>query len=96
MRIITRPSKTAKLIHISAETSAYIIVRSIKEARRVFHRAEEMGLDIPFPLSYSEFIYGLYSGKNIKGFLIDDADALLQSLSKGVPILAISISESDE
>lgn len=97
MQIILRPrqmGKTTELIRMSAETFAYIIVRSKNDATRIFHQAKEVGLDIPFPLTFQEFISGEYFGKNIKGFLIDNADDLLQSLSKGVPVQAISVTGS--
>jgi hypothetical protein len=52
--------------------------------------AQEMGLSIPLPLTHREFINREYEPLNISGFLIDDADELLQSMARG-PILEMSI-----
>ena len=97
MQIILRKrqmGKTTELIRMSAETFAYIVVPTKNDASRVFQMAKKMGLDIPFPLSFDEFIRGQYHGKNIKGFLIDNADMLLQYMSKGVAIKAISLNDN--
>lgn len=97
MQIILRKKqmgKTAELIRMSAETLAYIVVPTKNDASKVSQMAKEMGLDIPFPLSFDEFIRGQYYGKNIKGFLIDNADMLLQYMSKGVAIKAISLNDN--
>ena len=97
MQIILRKrqmGKTTELIRISAETFAYIVVPTRKDAGTVSEMAKDMGLDIPFPLTYDEFIRGQYYGKNIKGFLIDNADMLLQYMAKGVAIKAISLNDN--
>ncbi len=97
MQIISRKrrmGKTTELIRMSAETFAYIVVPTKNDASKVSQMAREMGLDIPFPLSFDEFIRGQYYGKNIKGFLIDNADMLLQYMSKGVAIKAISLNDN--
>jgi hypothetical protein len=62
----------------------------MSEASRIQIEAEKMGLQIPFPISYFEFLRKDYCRKGIKGFLIDDADVFLQSLS-AVPINSITV-----
>jgi hypothetical protein len=85
--------KTTELIKLSAESFAYLIVGTQERATAVFHQAKEMGLDIPFPLTYDDFVRGSYYGKGINGFLIDNADNLIEKMSRGVPVLAISLTE---
>ena len=85
--------KTTQLIQMSAETKFYMVVHTKTEAARVFVAAHEMGLSIPLPLTFGEFLDKRYYGKSIKGFLIDNAELLLQQLAPGVPVVAISIND---
>lgn len=89
-----RVGKTTELVRMSAETSAYIVVQSKAAAAHAFAIAKHLGLDIPYPITHAEFIAEEYYGKGITGFLIDDADALLQKLARCVPILAASITNN--
>ena len=84
--------KTVKLIRMSAKTNTYIVASSQQEASRIFRKAKELGLNIPLPITFNEFISHGYYGKGINGFLIDNADYLLRSLST-VPILAVSMTK---
>lgn len=70
--------KTDNLIVLSANNWFYIVCRNPDLVAR---RARQLGLDIPQPLSYFEFCNNQYFGKGIKGFLVDDADALIQSMT---------------
>mgnify|MGYP001012134399 FL=1 len=59
MKIIYKPrqsGKTLEVIKMSAETGYRIVCHSQSECSRVFHVAQEMGLNIPFPMSIDEFI----------------------------------------
>ena len=82
--------KTTTLIKISHLSGDYIVCKNINEANRIKSVAIDMGLDIPLPITYDEFIHKRYCGKNITGFLIDNIDDFLQTLSN-VPINAITI-----
>jgi hypothetical protein len=82
--------KTTELIKRSSESGHYIVCFSIDEASRISAEARSMGLDIPLPISYGEFIYRKYSSRNIKGFLIDNADLLIEFISQ-VPVTAITM-----
>jgi len=84
--------KTTKLINMSAESGAYIVCMNQKEASRIASIAQEQKKNIPFPITYSEFKNNEYYPKGIKGFLIDNADYFLQSMTS-VPILAMTASE---
>jgi hypothetical protein len=77
--------KTYQLIARAAENSAYIICKDRAEAERIFQSALDRGLNINFPLTFSEFINKEYYGKGIKEFMIDDVDMLLAYLSN-VPV----------
>ena len=86
MRIIYGPAgsgKTTQLIKIAAKHDYYMVVKSAAEARRVKHEAIKLGYDILFPLTYREFLDNKYYKSGIKGFLIDNADMMLQELSEG-------------
>ena len=73
--------KTTQLIKNSAKTGDYIVCHGLDEANRIQYEAIQMGLDIPLPITYHEFIEKRYSGVNISGFLIDNIEMFIQSLS---------------
>lgn len=81
-----KTSRTTRLIERCIELNkqgelCYIVSHSREEAGRVFQKAKELGQDIPLPISFEEFLDSAYSGRNIKHFLIDNADIMLQSLT---------------
>ena len=83
--------KTYQLIKKSSITGDYIVCHSQQEAHRLQQEAQVLGFKIPLPITYFEFSEKKYYGKGINGFLIDNADLLLKSLSN-VPINAITMS----
>ena len=83
--------KTYQLLHISSRTKYYIVCRDTKECHRLELEAINLNLDIPLPISYREFKNGDFYSKGIKGFLIDDADALLEYIADGVPVHTITM-----
>ena len=81
---------------MSHETGGYIVCSNVCRARIVHMYARELGFDIPFPLTFSEFLLGKYYAKGIKGLLFDDIDDILENISK-VPVNAITMTiEVDE
>ncbi len=82
--------KTTELIKKSAETGDYIVCHGLDEANRIQYEAQQMGLDIPLPITYAEFVEKRYQGRNISGFLIDNLEMFLQYLSN-VPVNAITM-----
>lgn len=83
MNIILRPrgaGKTTDAIKICAENHAYMIVMNQKRATEVFHHAKKIGYDIPFPLTFEEFLEGHYHPAGVKKVFIDDLDLLLRYL----------------
>ena len=82
--------KTTKLIKKSAKSGDYIVCNKLDEANRIQYEAKQMGLDIPLPITYAEFIEKRYHGRNISGFLIDNLELFLQYLSN-VPVNAVTM-----
>jgi len=82
--------KTTALIRQSAETGFYIVTDSQRSVVRIERQAKSMGLSIPIPLTYDEFIDHDYVGRGIDGLLIDDADRFLERFSY-TPIVAVSL-----
>jgi hypothetical protein len=93
VKIVTEPrqrGKTTELIRLSAEEDLYIVCANRTEAQRVAGVAREMGLSIPFPLTWGEFASRQYHGRGVKGFAIDNLDACIQQMTP-VPIRAVSL-----
>jgi ligand-binding SRPBCC domain-containing protein len=85
--------KTTKLIQACAEHGGYIVCRSRDEAYRIDDLAVEMGVQIPFPLTYWEFQHNLYHEKGVRKIHIDDADDLLRYIAQGLHIESITITQ---
>ena len=85
--------KTTELIKIAAKDHLYMVCVDHNEAFRVSEQAQEMGLEIPFPLTFHEFVNRKFHGKGIKGFLVDNADLLISFIASGVPVNVVSISK---
>lgn len=97
MEIILKPrnsGKTTELIKKSAESGHYIVCYNMKEVAAIAKHARELNLNIPFPLTYDEFFRKQYHAKGIKGFLIDNAELLLQEMTR-VKIYALTITSND-
>ena len=86
--------KTTEFIKMSAASGSYIVCLHQIEADRVFRQAIDAGYDIPKPITISDFLSHRYISKGIKGFLIDNVEALLSKLTN-VSIEAISIDEEN-
>ena len=80
--------KTLALIKESAKTGAYILVEDIKRASELFHRAKDMGYQISFPITAGA---AKFPNHYLDHILVDDAEAVLQYLLKGVTIDAMTI-----
>ena len=82
--------KTATLIKKSAETGAYILVATKRQAHAVYKQAKEMDYDIPFPVTISEITPELkyFNDSYIKkhGLLIDELQSVLDVAFCGIPI----------
>ena len=67
--------KTTELIKESFKNNTYIVCG---DPTYIFRFAKDIGYNIPFPLSYREFLENRYQGKNINGFLIDNIETLFR------------------
>ena len=97
MRVVVtarNEGKTTELILQAADLNGYIVCLSVREAASISQQAQEMGVNINFPITFREFLERDYFGINIGVFHIDNADMLLQSLTI-VPIETISITNHD-
>lgn len=97
MKIISgvrRAGKTYEAIQESARTGFPIVVPFSVDMREIKQMALEMGLVIPSPIVWDEFIHrnGIHGEGEV---IIDDADWFLR-LIVGRPIWAITISEPVE
>lgn len=82
--------KTIEIIKACAESGGYIVTRNRDWAYGLIQLANKLGLNIPIPLSYDEFINGRYNSAKCKHFHIDNAEDLLAHISE-IPVKTISI-----
>ena len=82
--------KTLALMHMSHNTGYHMVVINRDLARLTAKAAEHQQLIIPFPITFDEFINHKYHGKEIEGFLIDNAELLLEQMTN-IKIKAISL-----
>lgn len=73
--------KTTKLIELSSKDGGYIVCHSMNECRRIAGVARDMGMNIPFPICYGEFMERRYNSQGVKNLYIDNVDMLLRSIS---------------
>jgi hypothetical protein len=86
--------KTTELIKMSAEKGFYIVCKNQSEASNIAIKALDLDLQIPFPITYEEFINKDYYPRGIRGFLIDNVEMLLLRLTN-VNIEAITMNIDD-
>ena len=80
--------RTTKLVELALQTGAYLVILSqneISRIRRTFERVPKM-------ITFNEFRNRDYFAKGINGFVIDNVDILLQSITP-VSIIGISLNE---
>lgn len=88
MDVICRPrrsGKTTDLIKACAEQGGCIVCHDRDECYRVAEVAKKLGVSIPFPISFSEFLNNRYHLAGVKGFHIDSVEKLLRRIS-AVPV----------
>ena len=93
MEIIIKPpctGKTTELIKKSAETWTYIVTADRNRADHVAKMAKDMGIDIPHPIGFNDFLE-CRMRTPVKEVLIDDADDCLRYLFGRVNISAITM-----
>ena len=94
MEIIVRGrmgGKTVEAIKIAARNNYTLVCYSVNEVKRVQKIAEDLGVKIPQPIMFGDFINHGPQTRGIKGFIIDNADMLLERMAGGKPIRAITM-----
>ena len=95
MKIIALKSgqgKTTQLIRMASKNDrGYIVCSCHKEAYQIMRIAEELKLQINFPLTYSDLLNNDCSLIGVKELYFDDVDRFLIQLARGVPIKAITL-----
>ncbi len=97
MKVIARPrqgGKTTDLIKLAAEEFLYVVCPDRQQVRYVQRVAQDMGLDIPFPMTWGEFLRCDYRSKGVKGFVIDNLDLCIQQMTS-VPVRAVSLTDAE-
>lgn len=98
MKVILKPrqsGKTTEIIKEAAKDFSYIVCEDPDRCQKISAMAKGLDLDIPFPITYREFIDGRFYGNGVRGFVIDNTDSLLRQIARGVSIGAISITQDE-
>lgn len=93
MNLIIRPrqgGKTYEIIKEACKHQSYIVCINRIEVDRIFQEARQMKLEIPFPITWAEFVEKRYYGRGINSFMIDNLDLCIQQMTD-VEIKTISI-----
>ena len=91
MKLIITPAgggRSTELIKRSAETGTYIVVSTHSRALVLADMAREMGLSIPFPITWNE-VYKMQRNSDfsrLKSVYVDDIDDLLNTIFSGVRV----------
>lgn len=90
-----RAGKTTQMIKQAAKTGAYIICMNMKEAKRVADQAEDMGLQIRFPVTFQELLDNKMRGSFVRNILIDNCDSFLHAFLPGLDIEGVSFTTEE-
>lgn len=85
-----KSGKTTELIHKSSVSRAVIVCNGKKECSNIVRFAKRHSIDIPPPITYSEFLKRQTG--NASGYYIDDLDIFLRKLS-AIPVLAVTLTK---
>jgi len=80
--------KTTRAVKLAAERYAYIVAADAQRVEHIASVAKKAGLDIPFPITFAEFMSGRFHRRGIKASIIEDVDELLCRMAGGVPVMA--------
>lgn len=88
--------KTTELVKMSAETQTYILTATKQNVRHICQIADDLGLNIPYPITVNEYLDGKLKESFIKSILIDDVDCVLRSIFNTVQIDAITLTKGEK
>lgn len=85
--------RTTEIIKACEADPGSVIVCANSVARRhITGMAQEMGADIPEPVTLYDLMNGAMRGKNVTGYYLDDVDLILEyAILRGVPVRGLSI-----
>lgn len=85
--------KTTMLVKKSAETGAIIVTANNQMAKHVELIANELGLDIPKPISVRKYIIDLAGGglNNTQKYLIDELQMMLYQMNVEMATVNIDV-----
>lgn len=86
--------RTTAMIRTAAASFAYIVCPDRRQVEHIQRMAQEMGVDIPQPITWDDFIKGRYHRPGVRGFVIDNLDDCIQRTTR-VPVLAASVGPVD-
>lgn len=85
--------RTTELIKEASKYNyALIVCHNENAVRYTFQMARDMGANIPYPITFDDFIKRHYYGRSVQAFLFDNIDISLQSYTS-VPIVKIAIED---
>lgn len=86
--------KTTVCIKISAKTGHRIVCLNKETCSDLMLSAKQLGLIIPEPMTYREFISGKQVDANTSGLIMDNADQFFNFITR--PVSVITVSEKPE
>ena len=99
MKIIIKArqrEKTHDLIKLCAENDGQLVVMDEASRGRAYTEAIKMGVKINSPMTFSNFLNNqIMGGMLVKGFYINNVDALLELLAGKVEIKAITLNKGE-
>ena len=100
MKIICRNRQSGRTTEVIKKCAKYnyalIVVPTAQMANYVWKMAKEMGISIPYPITFEQFADGMFYGKNIDAFLFDDLDGSLKIMARGVSVDAVVFEKEDK
>lgn len=86
--------KTFDLIMNSALSGHVIVCAGFHNKQYIINSALQLGLTVPEPITIGEFLNNRHEGRHIEGYLIDDAEYILNAIFKG-KVNSITISDEN-
>ena len=88
--IIVADRCTGKTRHLiqkcSQDEYSIIVCPNHMMCNYTFKEAESMGVKIPMPITFEDFVRGKFSSRNVNKFYFDELGISLSGMAKGVPI----------
>ena len=70
---------------------ALIVTANRNMAYCIMQQAVNMGIHIPMPITFEEFVKKRWCGRYIQAFLFDNLDICLSNVARGISIRAVSM-----